>query len=165
MRTVLALVALLASSQSSVAQLPARDFEDQYAYRTVLELLALAERGSRSRAVTGEDAITLGMSAEVGIILLERSSSKEALRGLANLNLVRLDGAVAERHNCAVLSKGSNIVPLLKEALSGLKPGSCVPPGIRIARETAAICAAPESVRRVITSQIDAITRGRKCSQ
>lgn len=156
-------VTLTGFSTWVLAKDTAEEYEDEFAYRTVLETINLENSLSKKADVRPEHLITLGMATEVAMILLERSSTRDALRWLAELSLVRLDGSVAESHTCAVLSKGTRILPYLQRSRTRVGKEPCIPSEKTVNASAENVCAPTEDAIRRIDILTRAVRKGEKC--
>ena len=155
------------ATHAAMADSPSKsriEYQDTWAYerfiRSYEAIHALRKQGSPAPGV--ENA--LSASLEMTVILLDRSNTIAAARSLAYMNLLKVDGAVAEDQACAVLQKRKNILPYLEQAKAALKDGHCVMPGVNV-KPDQVFCTDPKDALRRIDSHIHAINDGKTCKQ
>jgi hypothetical protein len=140
------------------------EYQDTWAYerfiRSYEAIHALRKQVSPAPGI--ENA--LSASQEMTVILLDRSNSIAATKALAYMDLLKVDGAVAEDQACAVLQKRKKILPYLEEAKVTLKDGHCVMQEVSL-KPDQTICADPKEALRRIESHIRAINNGKTCKQ
>lgn len=135
--------------------------EAMQAYEITLHALGMVV--STTRKPLTDEVYNLAMDAGyLGITFLQRSRSKDASKFLAYLNLVNLDGELAETHTCAVLSRGPEISQYLEKAREAAKAKKCVLEGVD-AKSVPGLCASAEDATRRISSQIEALRSHRIC--
>lgn len=128
-----------------------------------ITLRALGVLASATQKPLSDETYNLAEDAAyLGITFLQRSNSNDAMKFLANLNLVNLDGELAETHTCAVLSKGLEISPYLDKALEAAKAKTCVLEGADV-KIVGGLCATEGDAIRRISSQIVAVKSRRAC--
>ena len=140
-----------------------KEQEDEFVYRTILQTIHLERVLTKRNDIKDYGPNTLGMATETGLILLERSHTKGALRWLAELTFVRMDGAVGERHDCAVLSKGKKIIPYLEKSRTRTATETCIPADTKVTAITENVCAPTNDSIRRIEALIRAVRKGEKC--
>jgi len=140
------------------------EYQDTWAYERFIRsydaIHTLRKQGSPAPGV--ENA--LSASLEMTVILLDRSSSAASAKALAYMNLLKVDGAVAEDHTCAVLRKGKSILPYLEQAKAARTNGRCIMQEVNV-KPDQVFCADPEDALRRIESHIRAIHSGKTCKQ
>lgn len=111
-----------------------KEHEDLYAYEIFVDFWNIPP--SRWYG-TDTELDKMGLShlfraKDLSIILLDRSNTKTALRALAYMHLLGLDGGLSEIHSCAVSRKGKAILPYLKDAQRAYASGKCTMPESRV---------------------------------
>ena len=158
------LVTLTIVAQTSVRaeELSLTEYQDRFAYRYLLRSLNLRKNFEKTKYYSDIAGHVTG-SGELAIIMLDRSTSKEAYRGLAYLVLIKLDGVLARDRSCAVLEKGKAMLPYLEEARRASANGRCVIQEDIEVKMAPDLCLPREEVDRRVQSFIDTIQNGEKC--
>jgi hypothetical protein len=119
--------------------------EDIWAYKQFIRSYEATNTLRKQGWPAPDVASALSSGREMTIILLDRSTSAASAKALAYMGLLKVDGAVAEDHSCAVLRKGKTIIPYLEQAK--VKHGHCV---TEVNIKPICICADPEEALRRI---------------
>ena len=142
------------------------EYRDQSAYRYFLETLALRESMMKNTAAMSPALVThFTDSGEIAVGRLRLSKSKESYRGLANLLLIKTDGALSEILECAIMDKGKAIIPYLNEARLLAERGICVTAeaerlGVKLPTN---MCRSKDDAIKEIDSFMEPIQKGQVC--
>jgi hypothetical protein len=95
-----------------------KSYEDCFAFEAIVRAIAVPRSHNDLLEIPREYINVRNYPWELGLIVLDRSNSKEALISLAYLNSFQLDGALSEIHTCVSLKKGKELIPFLKEVIT-----------------------------------------------
>jgi hypothetical protein len=158
------LISTLCVSTVNAAELSQKEQEDLYAYEIFVDFWNVPPTRWYG---TGTELDKIGIShlfraKDLSIFLLDRSNTKTALRALAYMDLLGLDGGLSEIHSCVLLKKGKAILPFLLEAQKSYAPGKCTMPdsSVTVAKGR---CGDSETVNRALRLSIEGIKAGEKC--
>lgn len=143
---------------------PRIEYEDTWAYERFIRSYSIIHSLIKQESLPPEVEGALSASLEMTIILLDRSTSAASARALAYMNLLKVDGAVAEDQTCAVLRKGKSIISYLEQAKATRTQGRCVMQEVNI-KSDQVFCADPEYALRRIENQISTIRSGETCKR
>jgi len=102
---------------------PRIEDEDIWAYKQFIRSYEATNTMRKQGWPAPDVASALSSSREMTIIMLDRLTSAASAKALAYMNLLKVDGAVAEDHSCAVLRKGKPIIPYLEQAKAARTSG------------------------------------------
>lgn len=96
----------------------------------------------------------LGSSLEFTFLLLQRSRTRSSAEALARIALLRIDAGGGESKDEAILSKGAQMLPLLRKLPLEEYPRLC-------AGAMSAVCVTEKELERYVADMSDALIHGR----
>lgn len=130
---------------------PADEEQDRIGGKFIFQIVKIL---ATTPGLDREAHSALGSSLEFMFLQLQRSPTKSAAEALAQTAVLQIDAGGGESRDEAILSKGAEMLPLLKKISFGEYGRLC-------AGAMSAVCMSESDVERYIADLSDALAHGR----